>query len=87
MKELFKKIWAFLQAVPATKYLLVIAGLVFAALFEITLHGKIEWCIAPVVGLCVIVAFVKAWKGKELDWRSYVAFLVGGFIIQLLAWI
>lgn len=80
MKNLFKKTWAWLTAIPQDKLWHVIAGLVIGAFFAIVL--PMEAPVVPVIFAGAIKEFVDDWKHGNADWRDFVATVAGGIIIQ-----
>lgn len=83
MKKIYNKVIAWLNSIGTDKYLHFIAGLIIAALFNITLG--MTACIVPVFFAAFIKEFVDGWRYGGADWRDAVATLAGGAVIQLLA--
>lgn len=87
MKELIKKIWAWILATPTIRLVAFICGETLAALFAITLPKVAEWCIVPILFIAVIALFAQAWRGKPSHIVGWAYFVVGGLIIQILSWL
>lgn len=83
MKKIFSKIMALLNSIGIDKYLHFIAGLIIAALFNITLD--MTACIVPVFFAAFIKEFIDSSGSGTSDWRDAVATLAGGVVIQLFA--
>ena len=59
----------------------VIAGLVIAAFFSVTLHMKA--CLVPVVAAAFIKEFFDLWTVGNFNWKDFAATLAGGTVVQL----
>ena len=83
MKNIWNKIKEWLLAIPS-KYLLgFIFGLIITSLFVIVVPGAIEWCMAPIVTICIICAFIDAWNIKPFRWKLWLSIILGTGVIQL----
>ena len=87
MKELIKKIWAWILATPTIRLIAFICGETLATVFALVLPSVAEWCIAPLITIAVIAVFVQTWKDKPTHLVGWAYFLVGGLIIQILSWL
>ena len=96
MKQFFIKVWAWLKALwgrvkewlaglPAVYYLCFILGMFGTAFFAMILPKVAEWPIVPVIALAILVAFIRVFCGRKVDVWRYVAVVLGGIPIWIMA--
>ena len=57
------------------------------AFFAIVLPKVAEWPAVPVIALFVIIAFIKVFCSKIVNWWNYLAVVLGALVIQIFTWI
>ena len=86
MKAFIRKIWdafvALIYKVPYDKLLHFIAGLLIATLCALVFNWG-AWCIAPVVVFAAAKEVFDRWTTGVMDWKDFLATVVGGLIILL----
>ena len=87
MKNLIEKIKAWVLSIPTTRLIAFICGETLAAVLALTLTRFVEWIIVPLIVIAAVAMFACDWHGKPTHWRSWLFFLAGGLIIQILAWL
>ncbi len=82
-----KKIIPWLSQIKADKFLHFIAGMIIAAFVALVIPTGRLWCIVP----AVVIGFAKEVYDEisygGFDWLDLAYTIVGGFIIQIFAWI
>jgi len=85
MKSFIRKIWdaivRLLCKINYDKLWHIIAGLVIAAFFGISLHMTV--CIVPVLAAAFIKEFFDKWTTDIWEWGDFIATIAGGVIIQI----
>ncbi len=82
MKKFYQKLMSIFADISVDKYLHLIAGLLIAAFFYISLH--MEVCIVPVIFAAFAKEFYDEWSYRGASWKDFICTLVGGGLIQIL---
>ena len=85
LKALCGRVKEWLAGLPAVYYLCFILGMFGTAFFAMILPKVAEWPIVPVIALAILVAFIRVFCGRKVDVWRYVAVVLGGIPIWIMA--